>query len=104
MSRRYHSCTTRIVVSEVLRSKIPDRIRIKDRLGVEFPALDLSRGGVVGITNIIGCVSSLASPWFEGEFGFVLDGSRAMPFFPWKGSLGLRDAPNNLLESIEAFV
>jgi len=70
------------------------------RLGVELPALDLQRGGVVGATNIVDCVSSHTSPWYEGKFGFILDGSRSMPFFPWKGALGLRDVPAGLLVEI----
>jgi hypothetical protein len=77
---------------------------IARRLGVEFPAFELPRGGIVGVTEIVDCVNSHASPWFEGEFGFVLGASQLITFFPWRGALGLRDAPANLLEALGGFV
>jgi hypothetical protein len=60
------------------------------QFGTDLPEIELPLGGIVGTTNIIDCVGAHSSPWFEGQFGFVLDESRALPFKPWKGSLGLR--------------
>jgi hypothetical protein len=58
-----------------------------------FAFEDLPRGGIVGSVEIVDCVSSSDSPWFMGEFGFVLRDPKSMPFTPWKGQLGLFDVP-----------
>lgn len=68
--------------------------RILDARGVAL------RGGVVGITEIVDCVTTHSSKWFNGPYGFVLRNSRALPFVPWKGQLGLRDAPPELLRKL----
>ena len=49
---------------------------------------DLERGGVVGMSEILDCVSQSESPWFFGEYGFVLGRSKVLPFMPFKGQLG----------------
>jgi ASCH domain len=53
----------------------------------------LERGGVVGVANITGCVTESESPWFQGEFGFVLSDARPLPFHEFKGQLGYFDVP-----------
>ena len=56
-----------------------------------LPAYDILRGqcgGIVGETWIADCVSQSASPWFCGEYGFVLKNSKPVPFEPCKGMLG----------------
>jgi len=58
-------------------------------------------GGVVGIADIVDCVTEHPSKWFEGPYGFVLKNRRALPFVKWRGGLGLRDAPKRLLNRIE---
>lgn len=59
-----------------------------------FPAFEhLPRGGVVGSVEIIDCVTASQSPWFCGEFGFVLRSPVALPFAPWRGQLGFFDVP-----------
>lgn len=63
--------------------------------GVE-PA-ELQTGGVVGIADIVDCVTRHRSKWFQGPYGFV----RALPFAEWRGALGLRDAPKRLLDLIQ---
>lgn len=45
-------------------------------------------GGIVGETNIVGCVKDSTSPWFCGEYGFLLRNSNPLPFEPCKGALG----------------
>jgi hypothetical protein len=56
--------------------------------GVELPAFDdLDRGGIVGRAVITDCVTEDASPWFFGEYGFVIKDARPLPFSPCKGSL-----------------
>lgn len=56
---------------------------------IELPAFeDLQRGGIVGRARIVDCVTSHASPWFFGPFGFVLDDIEPLPFRPCRGALG----------------
>lgn len=49
---------------------------------------DYPLGGVVGEAEIVDCVRQSASPWFVGDFGFVLRNARPLPFRPLKGALG----------------
>lgn len=48
----------------------------------------LERGGIIGITELVNCVRQSTSPWFTGDFGFVLRNSKPLPFNPCKGKLG----------------
>jgi len=64
-----------------------------------FPE-ELETGGVVGIAEIVDCVTEHSSRWFEGPYGFVLRHRRPLPFVKWTGSLGLRDAPTRLLKRL----
>ena len=61
---------------------------VAEENGVELPpAADLQRGGIVGQVDIVDCVDQDASPWFFGEFGFVLKNAKPLPFRPCKGAL-----------------
>jgi hypothetical protein len=60
-----------------------------------LPAYDILRtqcGGIVGETEIVGCINgndaASNSPWFTGEYGFMLRNSKPLPFEPCKGALG----------------
>jgi hypothetical protein len=81
-----------VLVHASLRPSVLSLADIARQFSIELPSYELLFGGIVGATNIIDCVDAHPSRWFEGKFGFVLDGSRALPFKPWKGSLGLRSA------------
>jgi len=52
------------------------------------PFEDLPRGGIVGSAVLADCVRESDSPWFFGEFGFVLRDATPLPFRPYKGALG----------------
>lgn len=54
-------------------------------------ANEIERGGIVGIANIIDCVKQSESPWFFGEFGFVLTEQRPLAFMPLRGKLWFFD-------------
>lgn len=57
--------------------------------GVQVPLFGaLKRGGIVGRARVVDCVTSHASPWFFGPFGFVLDDIEPLPFVPCRGALG----------------
>ena len=51
--------------------------------GITYPT-----GGIVGMAEIVGCVSQSSSPWFVGEFGFLIRNARPLPFRPCRGQLG----------------
>lgn len=56
---------------------------------VEIPQFKaLARGGIVGETTILDCVTHHPSEWFTGPFGFVVDGNKPLPFVPMNGQLG----------------
>lgn len=66
------------------------RMMIEDEdLAVELPEFGaLERGGIVGQAEILDCVTAHASPWFVGEFGFVLANAKPLPFEACPGQLG----------------
>jgi len=62
---------------------------------IDIPSFgDLERGGIIGIAEIVDCVSQSESPWFMGEFGFVMRNARLLPFTPMRGMLGFFNAPD----------
>jgi hypothetical protein len=48
----------------------------------------LPMGGIVGIMDIVDCVTEMDSPWFTGPFGWVIENARPPPLIPCKGALG----------------
>jgi hypothetical protein len=56
---------------------------------ITFPAPDdFVRGGIVGRALLTDCVTASESPWFLGEYGFVLTRAEPLPFTPCRGMLG----------------
>lgn len=53
-----------------------------------YPAREEMIGGIVGVATIVDCVSTSASEWFNGPYGFVLRDARPLPLIPCKGALG----------------
>lgn len=65
--------------------------------GSIFPPMrEFDRGGIVGTVEIVGCVSDSTSPWFFGDYGFVLANPKPVPFIEVKGQLGFFDWRKNL--------
>ena len=56
---------------------------------------ELERGGIIGETTILDCVTYHDSDWFCGSYGFVLADSHPLPFRPLKGALGFFEVPLN---------
>ncbi len=54
-------------------------------------SLDAQRGGIIGVAEIVGCVTASESPWFFGPYGFVLRNVNPVEFVPVKGALGFFD-------------
>lgn len=69
---------------------------IEERSGLRPPTYPMlaSRGFIVGLVDIVDCVDGSPSPWFQGEFGFVLANPRPLirPVY-CKGALGFWDVP-----------
>ena len=63
------------------------------------PAM-LDRGGVVGMAEIIDCVTDHTSKWFTGPYGYVLRNRKPLPFVKWRGALGLLEARPALLRKL----
>ena len=55
------------------------------------PLKELERGGLVGIANMVDCVTESDSPWFFGKYGFVMENVRPIEFIECKGQLGFFD-------------
>lgn len=63
-------------------------------MGIDFPSIDqFERGGVVGSVEITGCTDNSESPWFVGDYGFILRNPKPLPFMPYKGRLGFFNVP-----------
>jgi hypothetical protein len=45
-------------------------------------------GGIVGVMEIVDCVSKMNSQWFCGDFGFVIRNAKPIDLIPCKGALG----------------
>ena len=54
----------------------------------EIQTGSIERGGIVGSVEIVDCVSRSDSPWFQGQYGFVLRDPQPLPFYPCRGQLG----------------
>lgn len=51
------------------------------------------RGAVIGIVDLVDCVTSHSSKWFTGPFGWVVENPRAITPIPFRGTLGLFNVP-----------
>lgn len=49
------------------------------------------RGGIIGTVQLINCVRSHTSEWFQGKYGFVFQAPQTIKFHPMKGQLSLFD-------------
>ncbi len=62
---------------------------LNNKFGVRIP-VKLDTGGIVGIVDVVDCVESHKSKWFnKGNFSWVLANPRRLIFWPCKGALGL---------------
>jgi hypothetical protein len=66
------------------------------------PREELQRGGIVGQAEIVDCVSGSDSPWFVGDYAFVLRNAKPLPFVPYRGALGFFDVPCDVLKGKES--
>lgn len=77
------------------RAEYEDALDTAMMIGVSnFPTmteLKAIAGGIIGISDVVDCVTESDSPWFFGKYGLQLTNVRALPFVPCKGQLGLWD-------------
>jgi hypothetical protein len=67
--------------------------KIEAAFAIVIDRTQLHRGGIVGRVTLVDIVTSSSSPWFTGPSGWVLERPRTLRFKPWRGALGLFDAP-----------
>lgn len=66
---------------------------------------ELERGAIVGIAEIIDCVPDYPSPWFFGEYGFVLSHpKKLLKPIPCKGALSFWDVPDNIEQLLKKVI
>jgi len=58
-------------------------------LGGLLPDCSNEAGGLVGMVQLTGTVTSSSSPWFSGPIGWCVERAEAWPFVPWKGRQGI---------------
>lgn len=73
------------------REQREDLARVRD----QFPRLVIPNtfelGGIVGTATLIDCVSNSDSPWFVGNWGFMLADPISCVLIPYRGQLGFFD-------------
>lgn len=66
----------------------------------KFRADEFPTGSILGTVEIDSCVTRSESPWFMGEYGFVLHNPIAFPApIKCKGALGFWTVPESLMAS-----
>lgn len=55
------------------------------------PAIELHRGGIIGVARLTDIVLASTSRWFAGKHGLVLADAVPVPFVPAAGNLGFYD-------------
>lgn len=65
----------------------------------EVQRLNMPLGGIVGIMEIVDCVSDMDSDWFFGPYGFVIRNARPLTFVPFKGALGFFNVPDEAVHA-----
>jgi hypothetical protein len=69
-----------------------ERADVPCKAEMKWEAMKARGGCIVGTVDIVDCVSESKSPWFFGQYGFVLANPRALPEpIPCKGALGFFD-------------
>lgn len=65
---------------------------IAEDIGITIPPFnELQRGGIVGVAEIVGCVTTSNSPWFFGHYGFQIANAKPLDFVARGGALGFFD-------------
>jgi len=94
-------------VAEVLRNPVTVQLG-QGRLSLASGELvtpgfsDITRGAIVGLVDILDCVTASNSPWFEGPYGFELANQRPLETpIPCSGALNFWDVPLGIVQQIK---
>lgn len=64
-----------------------DSALIERATGKKLEPFEVDIGGIIGVAEIVDCVTSHPSPWFTGPYGFVFKNPIRLPFVAYKGKL-----------------
>lgn len=74
---------------------------VEDVSGVALDEDALVYGAIIGSVHLVDCVTEHRSPWFVGDFGFVLQRpSRIKVPLAFIANTGIRPVPNHLLRKL----
>ncbi|MGE0883192.1 MAG: ASCH domain-containing protein [Blastocatellales bacterium] len=65
------------------------------------PFEELARGAIIGVVDLVDCVTESKSRWFGGEYGFVLKNPCAIKPIECTGALGFWDLPSDVEQKIK---
>lgn len=84
-------------------TKVVDDLQHRYNYKKEIPSYDnMVRGAIVGVADLVDCVSSSKSKWFEGDYGFVLKNVRPITPIVCSGALGFWTVPDNVLRKLKS--
>lgn len=94
--------SNRVIIPPDIQAKI-DAGKLPASIFEQMPKTvdEYPRGGIVGITEIVDCVSYSPDPWFFGPYAFVLRNSRSLPFVACKGSFKLFPVGSDVIEKLD---
>lgn len=92
-----HASQTR--VTNHVYNQIERDIFMRHRMTLP-PRHYMGLGGIVGIAEIVDCITESSNPWFTGPFGYVLANVRPLPFTPTKGRLGVFEVPDETVKRL----
>lgn len=79
-----------------------DLLRRHYKCRKEIPSYEaMIRGAIIGVAELVDCVTTSKSSWFEGAYGFVL--KNVLPITPiiCSGALGFWNVPNGILRKLK---
>jgi len=76
-------------------------IRFPEIAKIIPPLREMEFGGIVGIANLVDCLTESRSPWFRGPFGFLLKEAQPVQFVPFPGRLQLFPVNASLVRTLK---
>lgn len=61
---------------------------------------NMPKGHIIGVVDIVDCVTESSSKWFEGPYGFVLANPRSIEPIPFRGKLSIYNLPPDVIKAI----
>jgi len=88
---RTNHCGPLVIHAGVTPAPEEDIAFVKSRYGIRVPKSALLYGGIIGVVDLVECVTVHKSRWFDGRpyFGWVLANPRPLEFTRWRGMPGL---------------